>query len=376
MSLVSRALRLTRSTVFWGVVLVTLFSYTLWSIFSANRQARARIEPAPAKSAAPADKTPLVAGTAPLYAKVGAGIIDIVLPSPAETESKEVPKIPQKVRDAMLTPPVSMSLFPFKPAPVSEKPVPPDYYLPSFRMIHCKLANAVETGSGESPLIGYVLEDQYNIDAHGVSRLVIPAGLEIHGTAGPSLRDRITSTGKWTFVWRTTDPKNAHELPVQALALNRDYDAETGIYGLSDGGPGIAGTRIDGTNEKEIKSLALAFVSATTRAFKSSIETLNPLTNQTVSTSNNSKSNALLEGAAATMDEAQKQVERIRARLELDGFYVAVLPGAEFYLYTKEPIDLRQVIGPGQVPKTSAPTLPDPAALLARSPAVARSSSP
>jgi hypothetical protein len=43
---------------------------------------------------------------------------------------------------------------------------------------------------------------------------------------------------------------------------------------------------------------------------------------------------------------------------------------------TKEPIDLRQVIGPGQVPKTSAPTLPDPAALLARYPAVARSSSP
>jgi hypothetical protein len=375
-SFISRTLRLTRSTLFWGVVLVVLFSYTLWGIFSANRKTRERIEPTPSKAAALAENAPLLSPSKPLYAQVGSGIIDIVLPQPTESPSKEPPKIPQKVRDAMLTPPVSMSLFPYMPAPVAAKPASADFYLPSFRMIHCKLANAVETGSTESPLIGYVLEDQYNIDAQGVSRLVIPAGLEIHGTAGPAMRDRITSTGKWTFVWRTTDTHNAQELAVQALALNRDFDPETGIYGLTDGGPGIAGTRIDGTNEKEIKSLALAFVSATTRALKSSIEMLNPLTNQVVSSSKNSKGNAFLEGAAATVDEAQKQVERIRARLELDGYYVAVLPGAEFYLYTKEPIDLRHVIGPGQVTKSGSPTLTDPTALLPRSPTGVTRSSP
>jgi hypothetical protein len=129
-------------------------------------------------------------------------------------------------------------------------------------------------------------------------------------------------------------------------------------------------------NKAKVKSLALAFVSATTRALKSSIEMLNPLTNQVVSSSKNSKGNAFLEGAAATVDEAQKQVERIRARLELDGYYVAVLPGAEFYLYTKEPIDLRHVISPGQVTKSGSPALTDPTALLPRSPTVATRSSP
>jgi hypothetical protein len=378
MSLASRVLRLTRSTFFWGSVLAALFFYTLYAIYSANRKVRDRIQP-PQQSTAPAAPKPLVPPSQPLYAQVGSGIIDIVLPAPVEKEPQVVPKIPQTVRDAMLTPPVSMSLFPIKLTPVPAQTVPPDYYLPSFRLIRCKLANAVESGSGESPLIGYVLEDQFNIDAQGISRLVIPAGLEIHGTAGPPVRDRITSSGKWTFVWRTTDLQNAHELPVQALALNRDFDPETGIYGLSDGGPGIAGTRIDNTNDKEIKSLALAFISATTRAFKSSIETLNPLTNQLVSTSRSTKGNALLEGAAASVDEAQKQIERIRGRLELDGFYVAVLPGAEFYLYTKEPIDLRLVIAPGQVPRSNAPTGPaglDPAALLTRFPAATAATRP
>jgi hypothetical protein len=357
MSFRTSALRLARSTKFIAVVLCIACAYTAFAIYSANRKSRSRIEPTKPTASAQAAKPAPLASERPVLSQIGTGIVNIVLPETPEPTTKEAPVIPKKIRDQMLTPPVSMSLFPIKPtAPAAPSPTAPDYYLPTFRMIRCKLANAVETGSGESPLIGYVLEDQVNIDAHGISRVVIPAGVEVHGTAGPAMRERITSAGSWTFVWRTTDTTNARELRVNAVALNRDRNEETGIYGISDGGPGIAGTRIDAVNDKEIRSLALAFVSATTRALKSTVENLNPLTNQVVSTAKNSYSNAVLEGAASTLDEAQKQAEKIRARLEQDGFYVAVLPGSEFYLYTKEPIDLRRATGPGTtIPAGSLP---------------------
>jgi hypothetical protein len=349
MSLRNRVLSLVRSTKVVAVLLLIGASAAVYWIIGVNAKERARIEPPRSAAAANRPEQSALAAAQPVLSRVGGGIVNLVLPDAPEPEQKGPPVIPQKIRDQMLTPPVAISLFPFKPAPVAEKKTPPDYYLPTFRLIRCKLANAVETGSGESPLIAYVMEDQLNIDSNGVSRVVIPAGVEVHGIAGPAMRERITSSGSWTFVWRTTGPSNARELRVAAVALNRDRDEATGIFGSSDGAPGIAGTRIDAVNDKEIRSLALAFISATTRALKTTTETLNPLTNQVVSSAKSSFGNAGLEGTAAAFDEAQKQTERIRARLELDGFYVAVLPGAEFYLYTKEPIDLRRAAGPGSL---------------------------
>ena len=57
--------------------------------------------------------------------------------------------------------------------------------------------------------------------------------------------------------------------------------------------------------------------------------------------------NALLEGGAAGTDRIAQMVDDIRKQVDEKGYYVAVLPGKEFYLYTKEPIDLRYIRRPG-----------------------------
>lgn len=282
-------------------------------------------------------------------AEFGQKFASFVLPAgAAKQEDAGPPPIPDDVKKLFVNPPTPISLFP--PAPGRPKAPPavrPTYYLPSFRVIRCELIAGPATGNIETPLIGVVVENQYAIDPDGVTRLVIPAGVEVHGVGKPSpIRDRIDGTGAWTFVWRTNDENNAMELTVNALALNRDYDPASRVYGDAEKSPGILGRRFESVGDKLIQSALLASAAALTRDLKTYSSVLNPLTSQVVNQAKPTVGNALLEAGAAGTDTIAQQLDAIRKEIDEKGYYVAVLPGKEFYLYTKEPVDLRKVRRP------------------------------
>ncbi|HWA09512.1 MAG TPA: hypothetical protein VG838_08695 [Opitutaceae bacterium] len=269
-------------------------------------------------------------------------------PPAKKDQDKGPPPIPEELKKQFVNPATPISLFPPRPAPAkAPPPVPPTYYLPSFRIIHCELVAGPQTGNIETPLIGIVLENQFNIDPDGVARLVIPAGVEVHGNGKPSpIRDRIDGNGKWSFVWRTNDENNGMELTVSALALNRDYDQEKRIYGDLEKSPGIVGRRFESFSDKAIEEALLDSVAAVTRSLKSYTAVLNPLTSQVVNEQKPTIGNALLEGAGAGTDRLAQMIDDIRKEIDEKGYYIAILPGKEFYLYTKEPVDLRKARRP------------------------------
>ncbi len=295
----------------------------------------------------------------PVTASFGEQISNFVLPpeAPQKSHPKEPPPIPDEVRRQLVSPLSPISLFSHYVPP---KPVagPSQEYLPSFRLIRCELIGGPETGAIETPLIGIVLDDQYNIDADGRSRLVIPAGVEVHGTgkSAPS-RDRIDGNGKWTLVWRTHGKDNGRELTVSALALNRDYDDAKHVYGDTEKSPGIAGQRFQSLTDQAIEEALLASVAAIARNAKSTASILNPLTSQVIPEPKTTIGNALLEGGAAGTDRIAQMVDDVRKQIDEKGYYVAAMPGKEFYLYTKEPIDLKNARLAGST-TTAASTTP------------------
>lgn len=264
-----------------------------------------------------------------------------------KSEPKEPPPIPEEVKKRLINQPTPISLYPPHVTSEALPAVPPTYYLPSFRIIRCELIAGPQTGNIETPLIGIVLENQYAIDPDGISRLVIPAGVEVHGLGKPSpLRDRIDGNGKWTFVWRTAGEDNSMELSISALALNRDYDEAKRTYGDLEKSPGIVGRRFQSVGDQAIEEALLDAVASVSRSLKSYTTILNPLTSQVVNAEKPTIGNALLEGAGAGTDRLAQMVDDIRKQIDEKGYYVAVLPGTEFYLYTREPIDLRKAHRP------------------------------
>jgi hypothetical protein len=304
-------------------------------------QAKSVAKPATGKEPAPQ----------PATQQFGETFSNFVLPpdTSRKNEAPRPPPIPEEIKRRLVNSPTPISLFPYHPAPAkTPPPLPPTYYLPSFRLIRCELIGGPESGNIEAPLIGIVLENQYNIDPDGVTRLVVPAGVEVHGVGKPApSRDRIDGNGKWTFVWRSTDSNNGLELSVSALALNRDYDEAKHVYGDTEKSPGIAGRRFESLGDEAIQEALLASIAAVTRNVQSQVSVLNPLTSQIVSEPKPSIGNALLQGGAAGTDRIAQMVDDIRKQIDDKGYYVAVLPGKEFYLYTKEPIDLRYARRPG-----------------------------
>lgn len=355
MSLLGKLTRPFRTLWLPAVLLVALGCVTAVRIYFASGSRRKADELLTNQKPQPAPVSKSAAGKAgpsePVTAHFGETFSNFVLPPelPKKEEAKRPPPIPEDVRKLFVNQPTAISLFPVKPEPARTPPIaPPTYFLPSFRLIRCELIGGPETGNIETPLIGIVLDNQYNIDADGVTRLVIPAGVEVHGTGKPApSRDRIDGNGKWTLVWRTDDASNGDELTIAALALNRDYDDAKHVYGDTEKSPGIVGKRFESLGDQAIQEALLASVAAITRSVKSYTSILNPLTSQVVNEPKATIGNALLEGGAAGTDRIAQMVDDIRKQVDEKGYYVAVLPGKEFYLYTKEPIDLRNVRRPG-----------------------------
>jgi hypothetical protein len=339
-----------------ALLVVVLGSVTAVRIYHASSARRRAEDPAnQQEAAAKAVAKPATAKDAvpqPIMMQFGEQFANFALPPelPKKDEAKRPPPIPDEIKRQFVNLPTSISLFPPLAAPAKPPPAaPPTYYLPGFRLIRCELIGGPETGSIETPLIGIVLDNQYNIGADGVTRLVIPAGIEVHGTgkSSPS-RDRIDGSGEWTFVWRTNDQSNGVELTVKALALNRDYDEAKHTYGDTEKSPGIAGRRFGSLGDQAIQEALLASVAAITRGVQSDTSILNPLTSQVVTQPRATIGNALLQGGAAGTDRIADMIDGIRKQIDEKGYYVAVMPGKEFYLYTKEPIDLRKARQPGE----------------------------
>jgi hypothetical protein len=346
-----------------AVLLTVLGCLTAVRIYFASSTRRQADDPA-VRQAAQAKNVPKPAvgkepAPQPTTMNFGETVSNFVLPpdTSKKNEAPRPPPIPDEIKRRFVNSPTPISLFPYHPAPAkTPPPVPPTYYLPSFRLIRCELIGGPETGNIETPLIGIVLENQYNIDPDGVTRLVVPAGVEVHGVGRPApSRDRIDGNGKWTLVWRSKDRNNAMELTVSALALNRDYDEAKRVYGDTEKSPGIAGRRFESLGDMAIQEALLASISAVTRSVQSQASILDPLTSQIVSTPKPSLGNALLQGGAAGTDRIAQMVDDIRKKIDEKGYYVAVFPGKEFYLYTKEPIDLRQARRPGTAEPGSKP---------------------
>ena len=194
-------------------------------------------------------------------------------------------------------------------------------FAPFGRLIPCELVITVDSSSIQTPIVGLVTEDIFH---HG--QLIIPAGTEVHGTAQVDrARERIASNGRWTLVWQS-----GQELNVTGLALDRDRDAETGGWGITDGSAGLRGKLLKTDNLAEVKLYIAALLSGAAEAF----------TDKQVSAFGTfalpSLQNAPLKGAQAVLD---RYAQQILTAIERDGFYVRVPAGKQFYLYITQTVD-------------------------------------
>jgi len=209
-----------------------------------------------------------------------------------------------------------------------------EIYAPYGRLVPCELIVTVESNSINTPIIGLVTENVVH-----AGKVIIPAGAEVHGRASESrTRDRIAATGTWNFVWRTQDRLNGTELTLQGIALDRDYDFNTGQWGLRDGSAGLKGYLIESDSWNEVKLFAATFLAAATQGMKEYDDFITD-TGSSVQIAESSAGNAALDGATAVMAE---YAEQIRETIQRDGYYIRVPTGKQFYVYVTQTIDARE----------------------------------
>lgn len=215
-----------------------------------------------------------------------------------------------------------ISLFAETPADATgEKPLSKNY-APYGRLIPCELIVTVDSSSAQTPIIGLVTEDIY----FG-GRLLIPAGTEVHGKAQTDrTRERIASSGGWTFVWQ-----DGRELRVSGLALDREFDPDGSGWGITDGSAGLRGQVLKTDDMAEIKLFAASFLSSAASAFTENQQTV--LGTEVLPTAQNAE----LEGVQGVL---QAYAQQIYDSIQRDGFYVRVAAGKQFYLYLTQTLDV------------------------------------
>lgn len=199
------------------------------------------------------------------------------------------------------------------------------------RLIPCETVVTIESSKLDTPVIWLVTEDVWHD-----GRLIIPAGVEIHGRALlDRSRERIAAAGKWVVVWRDGSPLNGTELVLDGIALDRTKDDVTGEFGMRDGSAGLVGTLVKTDDWQEIKLFASTFLAGFAGG-------LQQLQNQGTAFGGvaqvpvASGRNAALMGTADVLNAYAKQIQEAIAR---DGFFVRVPAGKQFYLYVTETID-------------------------------------
>lgn len=204
-------------------------------------------------------------------------------------------------------------------------------YAPFGRLIPCETIVTVESSKLDTPVIGLVTEDVWHN-----GRLIIPAGVEVHGRASVDrARERIAAAGRWVIVWRDGSPLNGTELVLNGIALDRAKDDVSGEFGMRDGSAGLLGTLVKTDDWQEIRLFASTFLAGFAGG-------LQQLQNQGTAFGGvaqvpvASGRNAALQGTADVLNAYARQIQEAIAR---DGFYVRVPAGKQFYLYVTETID-------------------------------------
>jgi hypothetical protein len=239
-----------------------------------------------------------------------------VTPAPSLQKQEKPPELP----------PISL----YAETPTAEKPQEEfgDEFAPFGRLVRCELIITVDSSAITTPIVGLVTEDVWHN-----SHLIIPAGTEIHGSAMVDrVRERIASSGGWTFVWRTGE-----ELTVSGLALDREREQESEGWGITDGSAGLRGQLVKSDDMAEIKLFTASFLSGAASGLTEKEQTV--FGSQAVP----SLQNAPFVGAQRVLDTYAKQ---IYDTIQRDGFYVRVPAGKQFYVYVTQTIDKsRAVIG-------------------------------
>lgn len=250
--------------------------------------------------------TPAVAQTDPASAMPGH-----VKTGPAKPESK-----PKKVRYASL-----LASYDAPVARTDKSELPPERFIPFGTLLKCKLVNTIDSANLETPLIAVLLEDVWQN-----GKRIIPANTLVHGTARAGrLRDRITATGAWRFVWQ-----DGRELVFSGAALDREYDHGIDGYGITDGSGGIRGRIMASDDLQELKMLASAALSGFARG------TQDRQQNALGTTITGSVSNGVREGVG---DVFNLYAKRTLKDIEENGYFVRVPAGKEFYVYVREAVD-------------------------------------
>ena len=224
---------------------------------------------------------------------------------------------------------------------------PPERFIPFGTLLKCKLVNTLDSGNMETPIIAILLEDIWQN-----SRLVIPANTLVHGTAKAGrLRDRVTATGTWRFVWQ-----DGRELAFGGVALDREYEHDTDGYGITDGSAGIKGRLLAADDLQELKMLASAALSGFARGTQD--RTLGAYG----STVTGSVSNGVREGVGEVFE---LYAQRTLKDIEENGTFVRVAAGKEFYLYVLQSVDPQKASLAGvklrpSASATAAPPIPLP----------------
>jgi hypothetical protein len=250
---------------------------------------------------------------------------------PKETPTPAAPApIPERKPQQQSKPPELPPISLFADTTNAEKPAEPlgEDFAPFGRLVQCELIVTVDSSSINTPIIGLVTDDVWHN-----GRLIIPAGTEVHGTAKVDrVRERIASSGGWTFVWQTGE-----ELTVSGLALDREKDQDGNGWGITDGSAGLRGQLLKSDDLAEIKLFTASFLSGAASGLTEKEQTV--FGTQIVP----SLQNAPFVGAQRVLDAYAKQ---IYDTIQRDGFYVRVPAGKQFYLYVTQTIDKsRAMIG-------------------------------
>jgi hypothetical protein len=220
----------------------------------------------------------------------------------------------------------------------------PERFIPFGTLLKCKLVNTVDSANLETPVIAMLLEDVWQN-----GKKVIPANTLVHGTARSGrMRDRVTATGAWRFVWQ-----DGRELVFNGVALDREYEHEIDGYGITDGSGGIKGRVLATDDLQELKMLASAALSGFARG------TQDRQQNALGTTITGSVSNGVREGVGDVFDLYAK---RTLKDIEENGYYVRVAAGKEFYVYVLESVDPQEASIAGMNMRAPAPAADEGAA--------------
>lgn len=199
-------------------------------------------------------------------------------------------------------------------------------WIPSHRLIPCRLVSTIETRNMQSPVIALTTANVYH---HG--RLIVPANTEIHGTVGASREgDRVAANNAWRFVFGhgVNDPDNGKEMAFSAVVLHSATDDDSKQQELSAGFRGVLCER----DPDELKKLF---------GYTALREGYNLAKDATLNRQQNTGDGLQLNNVGQATDAPiDRWIDNQFQRLGNDSYFLRVAGGTAFYLYTTQPIDV------------------------------------